>query len=352
MSTINFSLPVNSVSLGQVSTAILREAYKANQECCIFPIGGQIDLSTQTPDEGFTKWLETTIKDSPRKTSRKNRTIRIWHTQGSLESYGEEQELVTFHESDQLHPTEINILKNQKTVWVTSKYSKAVFEDAGLTNVKYLQLGFDTHNFRKLNKRYYDDGITVIGISGKFEKRKGHEQAIRALLDTYGNNPQFMLHFGIYNVFFSKEDNDKIIQHLTQGRKYTNVVWLPFLPTNQQYNDFQNSASVWIGSSVGEAFCLPTYQALSLGKKVVALNAHVYPDYLNNENAWLFEPNGKQLCYDSIFFHKGAPYNQGSFFTWDTKDFLAKLDEAIKAPAKKEFVPRTYKEVYDDLIKG
>lgn len=345
-------MSLGSVSFGQVSVAILREAYKARLDCCIFPIGGQVDLSTQVPDENFAKWLNQTIQESPRKHSRDNRIVKLWHIQNSLESYGKEQELITFHESDELHPTEVNILKNQKTVWVTSKYSKAVFEEHGLTNVKYLQLGLDTHNFKKLSKRYYDDGVTVICVAGKFEKRKAHEQTIRALLDTYGNNPKFMLHFAIWNVFFSKEDNERIVQQLTQGRKYTNVVWLPFMATNQQYNDFQNSASVWIGGSVGEAFCLPTYQAAALGKKVVALNAHVYPDYLNNDNAWLFEPNGKQRNVDGVFFRDGTEYNIGNFFTWDTKDFLAKLDEAIKAPPKKEFVPRTYKDVYDELIKG
>lgn len=353
MSNITFNFPINSVSFGQTSVAILREAYKINLDCCIFPIGGQVDLSTQVPDENFNKWLAQTINDSPKKHSRDNRVVKLWHLNGSLESYGKEQELITFAECDQLTETEINIAKNQKAVWVTSKYTKAVMEDAGLTNIKYLQLGFDTHNFKKLAKKYYDDGVTVIGVGGKLEeKRKAHTQTIRALLETYGNNPKFMLHFAVHNPFMDAENNEKAKHYLTQGKKYTNVVWMPFLPTNQQYNDFQNSVNIWCSTSNAEGFDLPCYQALSLGKKVVALNAHVYPDYLNNENAWLFEPNGKQLCYDNVFFHKGAPYNQGSFFTWDTKDFLAKLDEAIKSPPKKEFIPRTYKEVYQDLING
>jgi hypothetical protein len=350
---INFSVPINAVSFGQVSTAILREAYKANLECCIFPIGGQVDLSTQTPDERFNKWLENTIKESPKKCSRDNRTIKLWHIQSSLESFGKEQELLTFHETDQITDEEKNILKNQKIVWVTSKYTKSVFEEAGLTNVRYLPLGFDTHNFRKLNKKYYDPGITVIGVGGKFEeKRKAHTQTIRALLKNYGNNHKFMLHFAVFNVFLSKEQNDQVISYLTQGQKYTNVVWMPFIPTNAGYNDFLNSVDIWCATSVGEAYCLPTYQSAALGKKIVALNAHVYPDYLNNNNAWLFEPNGKQVCYDNMFFREGSPYSQGNFFSWRDEDFLAKLDEAIKSPMKEKFEFRTYKDVYEDLIKG
>jgi len=353
MSPITFNFALNSLSFGQTSIAILREAYKADLDCCIFPIGGQIDLSAQVPDESFSKWLHQTIQDSPRKHSRDNRTIKLWHLNGSFESYGKDQELITFAECDQLTDTEINIARNQKIVWVTSKYTKSVMEEAGLTNVKYLQLGFDTHNFKKLSKKYYDDGVTVIGVGGKFEaKRKAHEQTIRALLDTYGNNPKFMIHAAITNPFFNQDQNNQVILHLTQGKKYSNVVWLPLMPTNQQYNDFQNSVNIWCSTSNAEGYDLPAYQALSLGKKVVALNAHVYPDYLNNENAFLFEASGKQTCYDNIFFHQGQPFNQGNFFSWRTEDFLAKLDEAIKAPNKPQIEPRTYKQVFDELIQG
>jgi hypothetical protein len=351
MSSITFNCPINSVSFGQTSIAFLREAYKANLDCCIFPIGGQVDLSAQTPDENFAKWLHQTIQDSPKKHSRKNRTVKLWHVNGSLESYGQEQELITFLETDQVTDYELNIQKNQKIVWVTSKYTKSVMEEAGLNNVKYLQLGFDTHNFRKLNKRYYDDGITVIGVGGKFEaKRKAREQTIRALLENYGNNSKFMIHAAITNPFFKQEDNERIIHHLTQGKKYTNVVWLPLMPTNQQYNDFQNSVNIWCATSNAEGYDLPCYQALSLGKKVVALNAHVYPDYLNNDNAFLFDASGKQTCYDNIFFHQGQPFNQGNFFSWRTEDFINKLNEAISSPNKPQIEPRTYKQVFNELM--
>ena len=351
MSQITFNVALNSLSFGQTSIALLREAYNANLDCCIFPIGQQIDISAQVQDEGFNKWLQHTIQSSPKKHSRDNRIIKLWHINGSLESYGKEQELITFLETDQITDYELNTLKNQKTVWVTSRYTKKVMEDAGLNNIKYLQLGFDTHNFKKLNKRYYDSGITVIGLGGKFEdKRKAHGQTIRALLDNYGNNSKFMLHFAVTNPFFKQEDNEKIIQQLTQGKKYTNVVWVPLMATNQQYNDFQNSCDIWCATSNAEGYDLPAYQALSLGKKVVAVNAHVYPDYLNHENSFLFEASGKQTCYDGVFFHNGHPFNQGNFFSWKTEDFINKINEAISSANKPQITPRTYKEVFNELI--
>lgn len=349
---INFNLPVNAVSFGQVSTALLREVYKRNLDCCVYPIG-PVDLSSQNPDEGFEKWLHQTIKSSPKRLDRNSRTIKLWHIQSSLESVGKDQELITFMECDACTPTEVNILNNQKCVWVTSKYTKSVMEEYGVNNVKYLPLGFDEHNFKKINREYYGREVTVIGVGGKFEeKRKAHVQIIRALLEKYGNNRKFMLHFAIYNPFFSKEQNDQVVNHLTQGKKYFNAVFVPFMAKNSEYNDFLNSCDIFLGCSNSEGFDLPVYQAACLGKKIVALNAHVYPDYLNNDNAWLFEPNGKQIAHDGIFFHTGHEYSQGNFFTWDTKDFLEKLDEAINQERKSDFKYINYSQVLDILMAG
>lgn len=350
MSNITFNFAINNLSFGQTSIAILREAYKANLDCCIFPIGGQVDLSTQVPDENFNKWLAQTINDSPKKHSRDNRVFKLWHLNGSLESYGKEQELITFMESDSCSNTELNVLKNQKVVWVTSNYTKSVLEEAGLTNVKYLPLGFDTHNFKKLTKKYYDPGITVIGCAGKWERRKNSAKVLSLLLENYGNNPKFMIHAAMTNPFFKKEDNEALLNQVLQGRKYNNLVILPFLPTNQQYNDFLNSCDIFLGMSGGEGRDLPVYQAAALGKKIVALNAHAYQDYLNHNNSWLVEPNGKTPVIDNVFFHPNSEYNIGNFFTWNDKEFIQVLNSAIQSAPKQQFTSISYKETFNHLL--
>jgi glycosyltransferase involved in cell wall biosynthesis len=348
--TITFNVPLNSVSFGQVSLALLREAYNQKIDCLIFPIG-QPDLSAQTPDEGFHRWLEDRIRQAPEKHSRDNRIIKLWHLNGALESFGRDQELITFLETDSVTDVELNIIKNQKTVWVTSLYTKEVMEQYGATNIKHIPLGLDTFHFKKLNKRYYGPGITTIGLGGKFEdKRKAHGQIITALLAKYGNNPKFMFHFAIYNPFFTKEQNESILGQLTQGKKYNNVVWLPFMAKNSEYNDFLNSCDIFLGMSNAEGYDLPVYQAAALGKKIVALNAHVYKDYLNEGNAWMVEPNGKQIAMDGVFFHAGQPFNQGSFFKWDSNEFLSKLDEAIVAQPKNNFQSISYADVLSKLL--
>ena len=45
--TVNCNLPVNAVSFGQLSTLFLREVFNKKDNLTLFPIGNNIDLSTQ-----------------------------------------------------------------------------------------------------------------------------------------------------------------------------------------------------------------------------------------------------------------------------------------------------------------
>jgi hypothetical protein len=165
MSTPAFNLPVNSVSFGQASTAILREVFKRGLAPNLFPIG-QIDLSTQKTDEDFNRRLSAAIETAPRAHSRDDAVIRLWHLSGSLESYSRrDSRLITFFELDGLTPTETNILRQQDKVYVTSSFTQRVFEDHGIQST-YLPLGFDSHNFHQLEKRPLQDGITTFCMGG------------------------------------------------------------------------------------------------------------------------------------------------------------------------------------------
>ena len=72
----SLNLPINSVSFGQVSTAILREIHKKGLEPCIFPIGNGVDLSTQEEDKDFVSWVNSGItKAHETRYNRANKSI-------------------------------------------------------------------------------------------------------------------------------------------------------------------------------------------------------------------------------------------------------------------------------------
>ena len=132
--------PINNLSFGQVSIAILREMHRRNLSPYIFPIG-PADASTQRPDEAFTKWIQNGIDNSQQKHSRKYPCLRLWHISSSLESVSNRgNDLLTFFELDQLTPLEVNVLKQQHRVYVTTRFTQSVFAQFGIKS-EYVPLG-------------------------------------------------------------------------------------------------------------------------------------------------------------------------------------------------------------------
>lgn len=324
--------PFNTVSFGQISKNLALEAFRQNIKTNILPIGGGIDLSAFKIEQDFGFWLQNSINSFQLRHSRKNIATKLWHIGSSLESISEEQNLITFLETSECTDTEINILKNQKNVFVTSNYTKRIMEDYGLKNIHYLELGFMHDDFKKLNKNYFNDDSIVHGLFGKLEPcRKAHGKILRAWASKYGNNKKYRLHAAIFNPFLKPEDQMAIINTELQGQKYWNINFLPFVRTNSEFNDIVNSVDIVIGMSRGEGRDLPVYHAVGLGKHCVGLRAHAYLDYLNDENAILINPNGRIKAQDGIFFYgEKSEFNRGSFYDWSESDFIEGLELANK----------------------
>ena len=96
MSDFALHLPLNGVSFGQVSTALLREFHQKGVQPSLFTVG-QSDLSSQEIDPDFNKWIESCIKKSFEEYSRDTPIFKLWHlNHESLTSYGKDQTLFTF----------------------------------------------------------------------------------------------------------------------------------------------------------------------------------------------------------------------------------------------------------------
>ena len=126
------------------------------------------------------------------------------------------------------------------------------------------------------------------------------------------------------------EDQNNLISQALQGKSYFNINFLPFMGQNKIYNDFLNSGNIILGMSGGEGWGLPEFHSVAMGKHAVVMNAHGYKSWANEDNCTLVEPNSKIEAYDGIFFHKGAPYNQGNIYDFDGSDFISACEVAIK----------------------
>ena len=95
MSEFALHLPLNGVSFGQVSTALLREFHQRGVQPFLFTIG-QADLNSQENTHDFNKWIESGIKKSFEEYSRDIPLFKLWHlNQDSFTSYAKDQTLFT-----------------------------------------------------------------------------------------------------------------------------------------------------------------------------------------------------------------------------------------------------------------
>ena len=334
------NVPINRVSFGQVSTLLLKTLFEQEtkeskvHDIYLFPIG-QVELSSQKNDPLFNEWVKGKIVNGLENYDRDIPIFKLWHLNGSLDSYSRKQTLLSFYELDEPTKIELNVAKNNKT-YFSSKYSCEVFANAGV-ETSYMPLAFDSFNFSVLNKKFFNDERTVFNVCGKFEKRKNHVKVIQSWIKKYGGNPKYTLNCAIYNGFLNPQQNEQVINFIVQGQKPFNVNFFPAMEENQIYNDFLNSGDIVLGLSGAEGFGLPEFQSIALGKHAVLLNAHVYKDWCSQNMATWVNPSQKVPAYDGVFFHQGQPYNQGNIFDFNEEEFLVACDTAVnKVQASKK----------------
>lgn len=320
-------LPINTTSFGKVSIELLKYFYAQKFEPSLFLIGNP-DYS-QDCSEDFKNWISQCLLRGLRHHSRKDPVFKLWHINGSLESFSDRQFLLTFHELDSLTQTEINILNNNEKILVSSEFSVNVFREKGVNNVSYLPLFFDSSNFKTTNKNYFSDGRITFNLCGKFERRKHHVKIIRSWINKYGNNSAYSLQCALYNNFISQEDNTKMINFAVEGKKFFNVNFFGYMNQNGVYNELLNSGDIILGMSGGEGWGLPEFQSVALGKHSVILNAHGYKSWANSSNSVLVNAISKTPVYDGMFFHQGQEYNQGNIFDWSETEFIEGCEMAI-----------------------
>ena len=306
--------PINALSFGNVSVNILRELHKKDVDLVFFPIGDKAELEAYDKiDLSFVKYLQSATNSRYEKINKDIPTLKLWHIFGSETRYSKNQSLFTFHEVSEVTSIEKNLLNLQDKVFVSSNYTKNIFELNGVENVTYVPLGFDS-DFHITNKTYLEDKIHF-GLLGKFESRKNTARIIKTWLKLFGNNSKYQLSCAITNPFLDKAKFQNELLKTLEGKQYNNLNFVPYMQTNSEVNDFLNSIDIDLGGLSGaEGWNLPSFNATALGKWSVVMNATAHKDWATSDNSILIEPSSLKDCYDDVFFKKGQAFNQGQFF--------------------------------------
>ena len=341
--------PLNSLSLGNVSYNIIRELYKKNHEVGIWPVSENIDFSAFQPNKELKSKLEKSINSRFDFLKEDIPCLKIWHLNGSENRKNPKQYLYTFYECNK--PTEIE--KKLSDCQTKTIFSSSC--SAELFNAEFAPLGIDEDFYE--TKKQYLEGVVHFGLMGKFEKRKHTARIISAWIKKYGNNNKYQLTCCVTNPFFKDEEMKNLINLCLEGKRYTNVNFLPYLKTNKEVNEFLNAIDIDLtGLSGGEGWNLPAFNATCLGKWSLVLNATSHKDWANNENSILIEPSGEFDCYDNKFFVEGRPFNQGTFYNWEEDQIISAMEQAenkagqINTEGQKLADKFTYSNTVDSIL--
>lgn len=328
-------LPFNGTSLGGLSFGIARELYRRKLNPTIFPIG-PVDGAAQPQDPQFFSWLQENINRAPKDHKRSYPVFRNWHIQNLMESVSDRQIALSWLETNAPTPFEVNLVKNTEKVLFSSQYTVDKFKESGCDNVGYMPLFFDADNFSVKPRPYKDDRV-VFGLYGKWEPcRKRHAKTIETWVEKYKNQRGYFLHVAVANRFFQDQNAVPhfVNQAVAAGSKNQDKVWniqpfLNWINTNAEYNFLLNGSDIVLGLGT-ENFGLPEFHSAALGKHAIILNANGYKSWATPENSIMIDPCGMIDADDGMFFRKGGPFNQGSFFDYAKEDLAGAFVEAEK----------------------
>src|SRR6266498_105832 len=271
---LNLEMPINSVSFGQISFGLTHELFKRGISPSIFPIG-QADLSVyDKASDDYKNWLSSCINGSLKKYKKDYPYFKLWHINGAHSKVSNPSFCLTFMETDQITEFETNILNSYDKIFVTSQFTKRVFEDYGVRSpVVFCPMGFDNIHFNKLENQKVLEGGVTFSIFGKFEARKAHKKVIQAWIKKYGGNPKVRLHTYIQNNFLRPEQQNAVYSDIFENQRPPfNVTIFGFQPTNSEMNGHYNATNIVLDMSGGEGISLGSLTCIALGSQGVVLN--------------------------------------------------------------------------------
>lgn len=329
MSKLTFNLPLNPTSFGQISLCLLRELFEQQEDICLLPISDP-QLQHESRNTKFFQWIDNSVANFyPQHNRSSNPTFRLWHINQSLNFLSNNQTLLTFHETDSLTESEINIINNQDRVLVTCQSSLDLFKEETDAIINKIHLPFDKYNFFKRERRQTGDDRIVFTLVGKYEPlRKRHDKVISAWVKEFGDNHKYELRCAISNPFYEEDEFKYCIKQVIK-KNYFNVQFLGWAVQNNLYNDLLNQTDIVIGMG-NESWGLPEFHAIGLGKHGVILDCLGHQEWATGRNSCLVRPSGMIPADNDKFFQKGHKFNQGNFYDFDETDFIASCYQAIE----------------------
>lgn len=214
-----------------------------------------------------------------------------------------------------------NFLRQMDTVWTSCKWAKEILVDNGIREeiIYIVPGGVDPHTFFPAPATQKADSFTFISV-GKWERRKGQEELLRAWTEVFDENDdvELIAHWGWH----------KTVSHLSveEEIRKLNLPYLPkikFIRGDMSISEMvalYNKADCFILPTRGEFWGLPLLEAMACGTPLLTTAYSGILEYANSENAYLIPVKRMAEVNDQKWF------SGDDFGAWAEVDFEALKD--------------------------
>lgn len=211
-------------------------------------------------------------------------------------------------EMDGLNYNWRDYLSTMDEVWVPCSDNKFVLEKNGINNSFVVPHTFDISKFQKSYQPILTkDNNFIFYFIGEFTRRKNLSALIRAFHTEFDpSEPAELLIKTSISGMSAEQSKEKIKQfcaEIKNGLKvypklenYKPEIILTESLDEEMYFGLHSSCDCIVSPSYGEAWSIPTFEAMGLGKGVIASNTGGFKEYLNYKTG--FPISGQQIpCF-------------------------------------------------------
>ncbi len=289
-----------TLGYGHASFNILKSLSKLGIQISLFPIGGNIQLTTNDHQLVQT-WVNNQDTFNPNSPS-----LTIWHENNLAERIGQGSNYaLSFFELDTLSQRRRTHLNSVNHIIAPSGWAKSVMENNGVTvPITTIPMGVDTDIFKPNLTQKTDDTFRILVI-GKFETRKGHDLLPEIFNKTFYHDDNFELWMMCDNPFLTPEETQEWENYYTQTLE-DRVKFIHQVKTDQELASIINKADCGISLSRAEGFNLPLLQMMACGKDIIATNYSAHTQFCNHDNSYLVHITETEEAYDGKWFGSGT----------------------------------------------
>jgi glycosyltransferase involved in cell wall biosynthesis len=228
-------------------------------------------------------------------------------------------------ESTKIPDNILEAIQDADQIWVPSDWGRGVLINNGIVNKKIhvVPEGVDSNKFHNHGRRPWTSARPFRFLTvGKYEQRKGIDEALEAFAQVHGNRPDLELVIKS-NYFTNRDQKLQDLQKKISTLGLTNVTVLWGDMTTDELSDLYRSCDTFVLPSRAEGWGLPLIEAAATGLPVITTMYSGHTEFLSHIKSSVLPVDFVITpidCPEYCFYYPDAQKNWGN---WARPDVYA-----------------------------